>query len=252
MSATWASAGAPQRGHLRDSGEDCVDVELPARDLGDRLAGRRLGRVDPDDADAARAELECERAHQQLDRRVGGAGVAHAGAGGASGRRLPTGRPVEAASRQPLLQDRPCPLQRALDGRDAHAERLSRLARGPTEQVAQDRRRPLPRRQVLDREERELDRLLLHHTGLRRVDRVEEPVRERLQPPDLGRWIAGADGGRDGSSASSNDPTRVSAFEQRRPPLAAWRKSPCGRRAALRRGWGTQAFVRRVDDPAET
>ena len=85
------------------------------------------------------------------------------------------------------------------------------LGRRPAEHVAQDQHRPLLRRQELDRrDERQLDRLPRDDLGLRllvaRRDPLEQVVRIRLQPRDLGQRLRRRMGPSDarprGSSAS--------------------------------------------------
>jgi hypothetical protein len=83
-------------------------------------------------------------------------------------------------------------LQRAVDGRHARLEHVGRLLRRAAEHVAQDQHRALERDQPLDRDEvSQLDRLLGDDGGLGVVllagQRVEQPVRVRLEPQRLAR-----------------------------------------------------------------
>jgi hypothetical protein len=91
-----------------------------------------------------------------------------------------------------LLQRCSRPLQRAVHRGDARLEQRRHVSCRPAEHVAQDQRRPLPRRQELDGgEERQLDRL----PGSDDISRLrpaflnpfQKSVRVRLQPRQIGR-----------------------------------------------------------------
>ena len=101
------------------------------------------------------------------------------------------GRPLEAVRRQVLLHRRPRSLQRAVGRGDAGVEDRRRLGRRLPEHVAQDQRRPLPRRQDLHRgQERQLDRLPGDDRGVRLL--VGRPRSRRAD----GRGTAAATGPR--------------------------------------------------------
>jgi len=83
-----------------------------------------------------------------------------------------------------------CSLEAAVHRRDARLEQGRRLLRREAEYVAHDQRGSLQRGQALDcHQERELDRLLRHHRGVRlRVagdQLVEELIGVRLEPEHL-------------------------------------------------------------------
>jgi hypothetical protein len=89
-----------------------------------------------------------------------------------------------------------CALENAVDGVGRRVERLADLRGGEAEDVAKDQRRPLPRRQVLERcDERQLDALALLVAC---VGRGEPTVRfvgrigVRLQPGRFGERRRGA------------------------------------------------------------
>jgi hypothetical protein len=93
--------------------------------------------------------------------------------------------------RQMFLQRHPGPLHGAGDRRHAGVEQPRDFLGRPAEHVAQDQRRPLPGREVLDRgQERQLDRLPGDHRRIRlRLagrGRLDHPVRKGLQPGDVG------------------------------------------------------------------
>ena len=82
-------------------------------------------------------------------------------------------------------------LERAVDGRRSPAQQRRSLGRGPAEDVGQDQRRTLARRQLLDgRDECQLHRLPRAVPGLRCrgiVGQLQAVVRERLEPGHLQR-----------------------------------------------------------------
>ena len=79
-----------------------------------------------------------------------------------------------------------CPLQRAVDRGGRRIKLIGHLGRGEAEHIAQDQRRPLGRRQVLQRRDvRELDGL----AG--KVVRLGRDVGVGLEPADFGRGVPG-------------------------------------------------------------
>jgi hypothetical protein len=96
-------------------------------------------------------------------------------------------RPIQPASRQLLLQRRPCALQGTVHRGNARVEQRGRLLGRPPEHVAEDQHGPLSRREELDRgQERDLDRLPGDDHRLRlivaRRDPLEQVIRIGLQP----------------------------------------------------------------------
>jgi hypothetical protein len=102
------------------------------------------------------------------------------------------------------------PAAAPVDSRHARAEQLRCLARREPSHVAQDQRRPLPRRQVLDRRhERDLERL----AGDRRLVRVHQSSGIWLEPQHVGgdrRDVTlGIGRGRATSTGSTRGPRRA-------------------------------------------
>ena len=90
--------------------------------------------------------------------------------------------------RQLVLHRRPSTLQRAVDGGHAHLEHRGGLVRDH-ERVAEDQDRALARRKMLNRgEKRELDGLSRDDRVLRLGALLEQPIRVRLEPRQIGRW----------------------------------------------------------------
>ena len=161
-------------------------------------------------------------------------------------------RPAVAAARHQRSHRRVRALQRAGHRRDRQLEQLGHLLRRPAEHVAQDQDRALARRQVLQRrEERELDRLA------RRRDRlgIEQPIRERLQPGQLGcerrrraRLVVGRDRAHDVLRQHARPPV-LERVEARRSSRCGAARSTAARGPRTARAPATRAEASPAPDP---
>ena len=130
------------------------------------------------------------------------------------------------------MDRRPRPLERAVRGGQAQLEDRGRVVCGPVEHVAKDQDRALARREMLDRgEKRELDRLSRDDHIRRLGTLVEQAIRVRLKPREVGRRLrARAELGRRARVIGHEPPRptqdRSSCAAGSRPPL--WLQPPPG------------------------